>query len=1169
LTDEKILNISSIFEKLKIELCILTETHWIGNDITSFGEWRIHHSGSTSGTRERGVAVMIRSRDSKDVEFEAISERVFLCHIPHRTITLVGVYVPTDSGYSSEEKEEFFITLQEHIEKATVEAEKRRFELVIGGDFNCRLNRTDENEKTVGCYTSSKVTSENGELLIDLAEACNLRIENTFYKHKLTQRTSWTHPATKRRLLLDLFLVQKSRCNRIRNVKSYPNFDCGSDHDLVVLTILVNNNKPLKLTNDRKKKSKGKVDRFSLQNNKEAISAEIGRKCPDIESWDDLEKTVTSTMDKHRKKKVPLNQRWLHGHLEELKPLLQEKWKRRREYVQNRCERTYSIWKAARLNTLRMLRRWKRERIESIGQEIEGILNRECMGKTSELYMELRVLCDSETKESSLCSVQSSVKDEVLAEHFSNLFKKNEGDYVMDLEQSQQLDINYLPDVEEVGAAIKQLKNGTAAGNNGIIPELFKWGGHQLTIKIMQCFEAIWEGRAEFPEAWKTAKVVILYKGKGSKKDLNNYRGIFLLDVGGKIMARIIANRLIPHLERILDDWQFGFRPKRSTAQAIGIIRKIQEEARYRSKNIYAIFIDLEKAFDSVPRKVLWDCLQGIGVQGHMLNVIMKFHENFTGSIGKEAFQMDKGVRQGCVLGPLLFNLVFDCAIKTAVKDGLSGGVKVLHNGVELLVNRLAYADDLCLLDEDYGNIEKNLTCLNTAFKRMGLKINIGKTKILNLNGARYITARDELNAGIEWVDEFCYLGSIIESRGGSGTDIKTRIKKGTIKLRTIRPVLKNNKLSLRNKRNIISSCVFPVVYYSCENWRTNVDHVKKLKAFHNLCTRRTLGISKAERIRMDELSIGLQSPMDILARRRLNHNIKIELGVCPDNVKQVYECELIGGKKVSGRRKQHLAECLRVDTHWLFGDNYSVEEFKRDIQLENLSTTDAKMEKIYRLKKISRSGDEKTLRLVLPRLKEHSCPMDACYKQYAEVKELNRHLRRDHEGADPIPRKQREKKAQPRQKKGVYKCLQCPKEYKTAGFLKIHIQKNHREESEQPNAQQEDNLVIVREEEPTTIQSNPQLPEATMGTPRIQTEDNTTYTREESPHRQYRLPANYAKAKGHFQCPFRGCYASTVTAKGMYGHGTKFHGWSFATGKPIARRQKDTDPVGGLSGGP
>jgi len=191
----------------------------------------------------------------------------------------MGVYVPTDSGYSSEEKEEFFASLQEHVERATAEAEKRKFELIVGGDFDCRLwlNRTEENVKTVGCYTSSTVTSENGGLLIDLADACNLRVENTFYKHKLTQRTSWTHPATKKRLLLDLFLSQKSRYNRISNAKCYPNFYYGSDNDFVVLTIwIANNNKILKLANDRKKKCKGKIDRFSLQNNKVAISSDIG-----------------------------------------------------------------------------------------------------------------------------------------------------------------------------------------------------------------------------------------------------------------------------------------------------------------------------------------------------------------------------------------------------------------------------------------------------------------------------------------------------------------------------------------------------------------------------------------------------------------------------------------------------------------------------------------------------------------------------------------------------------------------------------------------------------------------------------------------------------------------------------------------------------------------------
>jgi len=162
----------------------------------------------------------------------------------------------------------------------------------------------------------------------------------------------------------------------------------------------------------------------------------------------------------------------------------------------------------------------------------------------------------------------------------------------------------------------------------------------------------------------------------------------------------------------------------------------------------------------------------------------------------------------------------------------------------------------------------------------------------------------------------------------------------------------------------------------------------------------------------------------------------------------------------------------------------------------------------------------------------------------------LNRHLRWDHIGAEPIPRKQRQKTAQSRQKKGVYKCLHCQKEYKCAGWLKIHLQKNHREEPEQSNTQRDDNLVREEEEEPTTIQSNPQFLDATVGMPGTQNEQDAGET-----HRDYRLPD--MKAKGKFQYPFRGCYASTVTAKGMYGHVTKFHGWSFVTGKPTAQRGK------------
>ena len=142
------------------------------------------------------------------------------------------------------------------------------------------------------------------------------------------------------------------------------------------------------------------------------------------------------------------------------------------------------------------------------------------------------------------------------------------------------------------------MSNGKAPGSNGGIAEILKWGGQPLIDKLKLDFEMIWNGDDhQFPKAWRSAKVVTLFKGKGARSDPNNYRGIFLLEVTGKVFARIIVNRMTPVMEERLDPWQFGFRPKRGTMQAISILRRIQEEGRYKNQKVFVIFIDFEKAF--------------------------------------------------------------------------------------------------------------------------------------------------------------------------------------------------------------------------------------------------------------------------------------------------------------------------------------------------------------------------------------------------------------------------------------------------------------------------------------------------------------------------------------------------------------------------------------------
>ena len=552
-----------------------------------------------------------------------------------------------------------------------------------------------------------------------------------------------------------------------------------------------------------------------------------------------------------------------------------------------------------------------------------------------------------------------------------------------------------------------------------------------------------------------------------------------------------------------------------------------------------------------------------------MLEVIKAFHEGFKGSIGDKIFNMNKGVRQGCVLGPLLFNIVFDTVLKRAILNGLSGGAKMTtEDGSCLEINRLAYADDLCLIDTDWNNLIRNLILLNDSFVDLGLKININKTKVMNLNGdTKVLTAGHQLETGIEWVSKFVYLGSTISSNGTAEDEIRERIQKGTKKIRDLKPVLRSSKLSLRNKKKIVSSCILPVVYYSCESWRTGNKTIKKLAAFHNLCTRTIMKVQKTERIQMDTIDIGLPLPMDIIASRRLAYHSRLDTSDTPNIVRCVWRATMSMGKKISGRKKQALSECLRVDIQWLFGDSATYEDF-----IHHIVHRDPTVEREQYINSLIREGKQNRTRADLPKLlnerdKLLQCTIEGCFKEFAEQKELNRHLKRDHtESTVSIP-------LQLPQDEKPFKCTKCSKGYKTKGWFTRHLRKDHRievkeninehptESSAQSNRRSDN---PDRDEEPTLIQTT-DFQSATV-TPTISTVvEQTTYP--EDTHLSFRIAD--PNARGKFKCPFRGCTKSTNTAKGMLNHGTTIHDWSFATGKPKKfRRLKHSVPVGGLSGG-
>ena len=188
--------------------------------------------------------------------------------------------------------------------------------------------------------------------------------------------------------------------------------------------------------------------------------------------------------------------------------------------------------------------------------------------------------------------------------------------------------------------------------------------------------------------------IIPIFK-KGDRKQCTNYRGISLLSLPRKVYAKCLERKCREIVESKLEDGQCGFRPGRSTTDQIFTLKQIFEKSWEYDKDLFACFVDLEKAYDRVPRDKLWKVLQEYGVDGQLLRAIKSFYcrpEVCVRVNGKQSkpFHVGVGLRQGCVLSPLLFIVYMNWIDKYSQADECAtiGNCKI---------SRLLFADDLVL----------------------------------------------------------------------------------------------------------------------------------------------------------------------------------------------------------------------------------------------------------------------------------------------------------------------------------------------------------------------------------------------------------------------------------------------------------------------------------------
>ncbi|KAK3525151.1 hypothetical protein QTP86_019536 [Hemibagrus guttatus] len=215
---------------------------------------------------------------------------------------------------------------------------------------------------------------------------------------------------------------------------------------------------------------------------------------------------------------------------------------------------------------------------------------------------------------------------------------------------------------DEVRKALKRMKSGKAVGLYDIPVEVWKCLGEAAVEFLANLFNRVLESE-RMPEEWRRSVLVPIFKNKGDVQSCSNYRGIKLMSHTMKLWERVVEARLRKVVE--ICEQQYGFMPRKSTTDAIFALRILMEKYRDGQRELHCVFVDLEKAYDRVPREELWYCMRKSGVAEKYVRVVQDMYERSRTvvrcAVGQtEEFNVEVGLHQGSALSPFLFAMVMD-----------------------------------------------------------------------------------------------------------------------------------------------------------------------------------------------------------------------------------------------------------------------------------------------------------------------------------------------------------------------------------------------------------------------------------------------------------------------------------------------------------------------------
>ena len=839
------------------------------------GDWTLAHSSSS--VESHGVAHLYNKRIAPLIlAVDHKTDRIIATHINgNPKLCIISAYAPTENS-STTAKNNFYEDLKE-----LILAIPPHTVLMLTGDFNARIGKDSygTNPRIVGpaCYYEN--TNDNGQRMIELCEATDLRIAHSHFLNRKARLYTYIGPKGDRQQL-DHIMIRCKWWKSITNCRAYNTIDIGSDHRIVSANFRLSLRADKRASDGRCQYNWTKLSDPQIQR---TFDMELRNRFDSLMDEATLSNNVSEVQKRanafdaaliHSSEKIlgkkPKNKhnRWVSDQTLELLNICNKASKR---YKRTRNPAHKDQWQLLQDRVSAAFDQDQQAQLDAHLASLELADQRHEHGTAWQIIN--HIAGDFNKADPSKVRLQNGSipnnKEELLKgwqEYFASLLNNRNANIDPANKPKPSRPLTSIKTTlftkSEIDQAIKEFSRKKSPGPDyALTSDVLKDGGQSIREILLSICNIVYK-ECQAPSQWTSSLIIPLPK-KGNLQLMTNWRGICLMSLAAKLYNRMILNRIRSPIDAILRKNQAGFRTGRSCIQQIHILRRIMDGAHSQNIPLFITFVDFKKAFDSIDRDMMFSILQHYGIPDKIVSAIRVLYDQSTCQVylqgqRSEPFAITTGVLQGDVLAPFLFIIVIDYVSKRSVgdfgylthkgntQDNSGRTVRSTTRETDYKVNDLTFADDIALLENDSTQAQRQLDALELEAGKVGLEINVQKTEQMRLNQSSILSQNDPLvikGQQINIVDDFKYLGSYV---GSTEHDVKVRIGFAWAAFAKVKSILRSPKVKLNFKIRLFKAACISILLYGCESWILTEALIDRLEIFTRTCYRIMLDIKQS-----------------------------------------------------------------------------------------------------------------------------------------------------------------------------------------------------------------------------------------------------------------------------------------------------------------------------------